>query len=100
MNKHKRIARVIYNNGVRRMLENGTVLRNYMVLILPKGFKPKDNTIYNLDIEGGINLVGDYTTSIGYNSGKCRIEKPTVQDYLELAWAMKYKHAYKKRRSN
>lgn len=93
MIRHKRVVKVIYNDiTYDEKDEDTTRLRNYMVLILPKNFDPKCKKLL---VEGGINFVGSFTTGVGFNSNICTIVKPSPKDYLELALAMKYKHAYK-----
>lgn len=89
MRKHKKIVRIRYKH-IRTVTDS---FRPYMVLILPPTFNPQETC--TLKIEGGINLAGDFTTCVGYNSAQCTIEKPTLKDYLELSLAMKYKYDYK-----
>jgi hypothetical protein len=88
MKKHKRIARITYKH-IGAVTDS---LRPYMVLILPPTFNPQETC--SLKVEGGLNLAGDFTTFVGYNSA-CTIEKPTLKDYLELSLAMKYRYDYK-----
>lgn len=97
MNRHKRIAKVVYKGVQYEEYDDyeGMRLRNYMVLILPKSFNPNRQGVQEIRVDGGVNLAGKYTTSVGYSSDKCTIEKPSIRDYLELSMALKYKDAYK-----
>ena len=97
MNRNKRVVRVIYHHREQedRDYYEDRGLRNYMVMILPKSFDPQKEGAYEMRIDGGVNLAGNYTTCVGFHANNCTIEKPTIKDYLELSMALKYKHAYK-----
>ena len=97
MNRHKRIARVVYKDvEEEEPLDriDGNLLRSYMVLVLPDSFNPQDKLCSQINVVGGINLAGDFTTCVGYNAAKCVIQKPTLKDYLELSNALKYGYSY------
>ena len=100
MNRHKRIARIIYRDvEEEKPLDSyGNVLRPYMVLALPNSFNPQDKLCDQINVIGGINLAGDFTTCVGYNATKCVVQKPTLKDYLELSNALKYGYSYNNRK--